>query len=327
MKKRKIVLAGDRWGEYEIGFLSYIKIQIIRLYLYMLRWFRRIKRGIGYCKYALAVIPLWAVYVAVVYTWGSFRLQDYSVGQILWDMKTGFFTSVVLAGATSFITQRNKNKYAFLAQHNEYINIMGKCSRLYKDLSVLLCGDNSKEYVPFWPFYTNEMCRSTYKKFANWRRFDKNSTAYKYVLKSISELKRDLERLGQNIYIGHLPECNSYKINELIVECNNKLVSLERTLESENFPSHKDSFMWDKSAALYKLIDCLRNPWRRDLKWKLKVLEMIYAQDTSIAGTFYNSAFLGIVDYDWYEHADERIEKMQKEYAKQKETAEEDCYV
>ena len=327
MRKRKIVLAGDFVREYEIGFWSYVGIQIIRLYLCVLRWFRRLKRGIGYCKYALAVIPLWVIYVAVVYAWGSFRMQDYSVGQILWDMKTGFFTSVVLAGATSFITQRNKNKYAFLAQHNEYINIMDKCSQLYKDLSVLLCGDNSKKDVPFWPFYTDEMCRTTYKKFAKWNNFDKNSVAYKYVLQSISELKRDLERLGQNIYIGHLSECNSYKLSGLIVECNDKIAWLERTLESGDFPLYKDTYMWNLSAALYKLIDCLRDPWRRDLKWKLKVLKMIYKQDTNVASTFYNSAFLDVVDYDRYEHADELIEKLRKEYAKQKETSEEDCCV
>ena len=327
MRKRKIVLAGECWGEYEIGFWSYIGIQIIRLYLCMLRWFRRLKRGIGYCKYALAIIPLWGVYIAVVYAWGSIRMQDYSIGQILWDMKTGFFTSVVLASATSFITQRNKNKYAFLAQHNEYINIMDKCSQLYKDLSVLLCGDNSKKYVPFWPFYTEEMCRTTYKKFANWHGFDKNSVAYRDVRHSISELKTNLERLDQNIYIGHLSECDSYKLSGHIVKCNDNIAWLERTLESGNFPSYTHNYMSHITDALYKLIDCLRYPWRRDLKWKLKVLKMIYKQDASVADTFYNSAFLDVVDYDWYGHADEYIEELRKEYAKQKEIAEEDCHI
>lgn len=322
MKKREIEIAGDCWGEYEISFWSYIGIQLIRLYLCMLRWFRRIKRGIGYCKYALAVIPLWGIYVVVVYFWGSFKPEGCPIGQILWDMKTGFFTSVVLAGATSFITQRSKNKHAFLEQHRVYVSIMRKCSRLYKDLSKLLCDDSSKEHVPFWPFYTVEMCRATHKQFAYWRDYDMDCAEYKHVVRSIAELKRALEELGQSIYIGSLSECNSYELSGIIDDCNSNVVRLERCLEVGESPTHKDSFVWGITISLYKLIDCLRFPWRRDLKWKLKVLRMIYKQDATIAGTFYDRAFLDVVDYDWYEQAVER-----KEYAEQTETEDEGCCV
>lgn len=326
MKKRKVVISGDCWGEYEISFWSNFKIQLIRLYLFMLRWFRRIKKGIAYCKYALAVIPLWGVYVAVVYFWGSFKTEGYPIGQILWDMKTGFFTSVVLAGATSFITQRSKNKHAFLEQHRVYVSIMGKCSQLYKDLSKLLCDDNSKKYVPFWPFYTVEMCRTTYKQFAYWKEYDIASAEYKYVYRSIVELKRALEELWQNIYIGNLSECNHHELSGIIDECNSNIARLERCLEVGERPTHKDSFIWDITLSLYKLIDCLRFPWRRDLKWKLKVLRMIYKQDTTIAGAFYDRAFLGVVDYDWYERAVKRTEKSERNM-QNKKTEDEGCCV
>ena len=184
VKERKITISGNELGTYKVKFWTYLKIQCIRLHLWCIRWFRRVTRGMGYCKYAFMVIPFWAIYIIGVHYWGISRSgeEDFSIMGILWDNKSSVFTSVILSAATSFITQYNKQKYSFHQQHNAYTTVMGKASRLYKDLVSLVCDSEDRKYVPYWPFFTEEMRYSALCEFKFVIKVDKTSAKFTYVL-------------------------------------------------------------------------------------------------------------------------------------------------
>lgn len=311
-KQRKIVMNGNVWGTYELKFVTYLRLLLIRLYLWGLRWLRRIKRGVGYCKYALMVIPFWVIYAVVVYYWGIQRDEIYPIADILWDIKSSVFSSVILASITAFITQYGKNKYSYLEQHRIYVTIMGGCSRLYKDFLNLLCADSSKDDIPFWPFYTAELRSTIHENFAQVQGNDKNSVEYRQVVSSISELRRSLEDLERSQYNGILAECNKVKANDLITRSLNGLSQLERQLNSDAQYPYWDNLLSSVSHAFYELIDLLRLPWRRDLKIKLISLNLIYNEDKRIADTFYNSAFLDIIDYEFYENLPTFIQELRR---------------
>ena len=311
-KQRKIVMNGNTWGTYELKFVTYLKLLLIRLYLWALRWFRRIKRGLGYCKYALIIIPFWAGYAIVVYFWGVQRGELYPLSEIVWDMKTSVFSSVILAAITAFISQYGNNKFSYLEQHRIYINIMGDCSALYKDFLNLLCGDDSKNNIPFWPFYTEELKNTVHKQFSPFRRIDKSSVEYRHVVSSIAKLRRSLEELERSHFNGILAECNKVKANDLIADSLNGISRLERQLDSDEEYPFWNNLLSSVSGTFYKLIELLRLPWRRDLKLKLTSLKLIYREDTSIANTFYNSAFLNVIDYASYENMRAFIEELRK---------------
>lgn len=311
-KQRKIVMNGNNWGTYELRFVTYLKLLLIRLYLWALRWFRRIKRGLGYCKYALIIIPFWAGYAIVVYFWGVQRGELYTLPEIIWDMKTSVFSSVILASITAFITQYEKNEFSYLEQHRIYINIMGDCSALYKDFLNLLCRDDSKNSIPFWPFYTGELRKTVHKQFSQFRRIDKSSAEFRHVVSSIAELRRSLEELERSHFNGILAECNKVKANNLITSSLNGLSYLERQLDSDEEYPYWNNLLSSVSHTFYELIELLRLPWRRDLKLKVTSLKLIYREDTSIANTFYNSAFLNVIDYASYENMRTYIDKLRK---------------
>lgn len=301
-KQRNVVMNGNVWGTYNLEFATYLKLLFIRLYLWILRWFRRIKRGIGYCKYVLPIIPFWGIYIVCVYLWGNQRSDVYLLSEILWDMKLGVFTSVILASITAFITQYSKNKYSYLEQHRIYVDIMDDCSVLYKDLLNLLCGDMSKNDIPFWPFYTANLRDTVHEHFSQVIGVDKSSEEYRHVITSITDLRRSLEELERSQYNGSLAEWNIVESNNLISDSLNGLSRLERQLSSDKQYTHWDTFLSSISYDLYELVDLLRLPWRRDLKLKMISLKMIYCEDESIADTFYNSAFLDVIDYEFYEN-------------------------
>lgn len=312
-KQRSIVMNGNLWGTYDLSFTTYLRLLFIRWYLWGVRWLRRINRGVKYCKYALLVVPFWAIYAAFVFWWGTQRDGSYPFSEILWDMKSSLFSSVILAAITAFITQYSKNKYSYLEQHRVYLSIMHDSSVLYKDFLTLLCGDLSKEYVPFWPFYTKELVDTVRKQFEKTQKIDKESEAYRHVVASIANLRRSLEYLERYQFRGTLAECSVVKANTLIAECQNSLTNLERQLDSDKQYKYWGNILSSSSKVFYELIELLRLPWRRDLKLRIASLKMIYQEDESIANVFYNAAFLEVIDYSFYENLDEYIEKLRKQ--------------
>lgn len=301
MKYREIVMNGNTLGSYKIGFISYVKLMCIRFWLWILRWSRRCGRGLSYCKYALGIIPFWGIYVVIVYFWGKLRPTPYALIDILWDMKTSFFTSVVLAAITAFITQYSKKKNAYLEQHRIYTKVMSNSSQLYKDLFRLLCKDSSKEHVPFWPFYTKGILETVFNQSDKYYATDKKSIEYECAVKSIDELRQDMRMLESTIYTGILAECNVLELNRAIDSCNSGLANLARLLEAKQYYPHWDICLSMMANRLFKLIELLRTPWRKDLKYRTKVLQIIYRDDPSVASVFYNSALLDVIDYPFYE--------------------------
>lgn len=322
IKKRKVIMNGNNWGEYSISFKSYIKLQVIRLYLWSLRWVRRFLRGVGYCKYVFAILPVWAVFLVIIKVWGTYRLGNYSWSNLLWDMKASLFSSVILTAATSFITQYTKQKTVYIEQHELYIQVMDKMSCLFKNLNVLIFNDISKELVPFWPFYTEDMSGTICDALNGMCALEnKKKEAVFDVACSIEELKSELKDLRENIRLGKFDQCNYLKSHQKITYALRDLAELEKVVVNERQCRHFGRLVSRIYDDLYELLDELRKPWRRDVLKKVDALKIIYREDTSIADTFYNSAFLKVIDYQEYEDLLSYVERIKKNMKQTKEHA------
>lgn len=313
---------GSNWGEFNISFKSYIKLQCIRLYLWSLRWVRRFLRGAGYCKFVFAILPVWAVFLVIIKAWGTNRLGSYSWGNLLWDMKASLFSSVILTAATSFITQYTKQKTAYIEQHELYIQAMDKMSRLFKSLNILIFNDISKELVPFWPFYTEDMSSAICDALKGMSALEnKKEEAVFDVACSIEELKSELKDLRENIRLGKFDQCNYLKSYDKINYALRDLVELEKVVVKQRTCRHFGRLVSRIYDDLYELLDELRKPWRRDILKKVDALKIIYQEDKSIGDTFYNSAFLNVINYQEYEDLLSYVEQIKKSMKESKEKA------
>lgn len=302
VKQRKIYMNGNFWGQYNLSTKSYLKLQYIRFKLWCVRWGRRLHRGINYCKYVLILLPFWLLFAVILKIWGTYRLGAYSWGDILWDMKLSIFTSIALSLVTSFISQYNKNKTMYLAKHEQYIRIMGKMSDLFKELYILLFNDNRKSCVPFWPFFLRNMNDEVYSTLNAMEEFEiANPDSLPNVLFAADRLRDELSDLRTNIYQGGVFKCSVHSLVQLLATNLSELDEVCQLLVTRQRKRHFGRTFNRLYDDLYSLLEELRWPWRRDLPYKVQALSIIYQEDQSIAGTFYNSAFLNVVNYKEYE--------------------------
>ncbi len=277
-----------------------MRIQIIRIQLWFVRWLRRILRGIGYCKYSLILIPFWLIYVTVVYFWGIHIGKIATFTDVIWESKSGFFTSVVLAALTSFISHYNQYRYTYIERHNTYLALMSAMSNVYIKTIEVISGNISRSLIPYFPFYYDNMPQKACEDFTKIHKIDYASQAYNECFVNIRNLEEKLKKFQEKTKDGTFPDCNSYKMKQSIEECTSDIRTISELLESgASFNTWQYRLEHFVESGL-EILDIIRIPWRIDLKRKKKILKLIYREDKSVADTFYNSAFLNVIDYAQY---------------------------
>ena len=308
IRKRKVKYDCVRYGSFNISFRTYVHILCINTLLWIKRQYRRIKRGFGYVKVSFLLVPIWAVFIVAVYFWSKQRGTPVSIEIILWEMKSGVFTSIVLAAATSFISQYSITKDYYIVQHNYYINMMSIFSELYESLLILSGKARRGTKPPFDPFYysenLSEQIRDVFPLTIDPK--DKLVEARKTRLK-IEKTRKIISKMLDMVSSGKIDGCTYSEYVQIEDFCDIYLDIIEDALIEEKPVSNWDVITENCIEYLYDLLELVRKPWRRDLKYKLDVLNSIYKEDKSVACTYYLEAFLGVVDYEFYNKTPEEI--------------------
>ena len=308
VRKRKVKYDCVRYGKYNISFKAYLHILRITVLLWAKRQCRRIQRALIYCKYSVLIIPFWILFAMLVYFWGQKRVPNLTLIDVFWDLKTGFFSSVVIAATTSFFTQYAKEKNKYIIQHRFYKKIMHSFSNLYGSLVSISGIVRKGEKPPSDPFYFSDdiwsRLRDTFPQTLN---INNKGEEKDIVLEQIDEAKRSIAIISDKISSGEIADCTYLDFLESEERCLTSLERIEYEVKWSAEIRHWDTIVVNCISDLYCLLDKIRIPWRRDLKYKIDVLKTIYEQDKSVACTYYLQAFLGVVDYKFYEKSEEEI--------------------
>lgn len=297
IRKRKIKYDCVRYGSFNISFRAYVHILSINTLLWIKRQARRIARGFQYSRISLIVLPAWALFIAFVYYWGGKRGDSSSIGDIVWELKAGIYSSVVIAAITSLVSQYYSNRDNFIIQHKNYIEMMYIFSEFYDSLLEISGRKRTGIKPPFNPFYYSEdMLKTTKEVFPKTLQLQIRSAETEKVQRLLKRTKEIIGKLANDAIVGKLDGCTFSDYSFAESNCLTFLDQIEDLLSCE-----QEIYNWDVVAShcivqLYDLLELVRKPWRRDLKYKLDVLKTIYEQDPSVACTYYIKTLLGVVD-------------------------------
>ena len=308
VKKRKVKYDCVRYGKFNISFKAYLHILRITVLLWIKRQYRRIRRALSYCKYSVFIIPFWLLFLIFVYWWGQKREPSLALIDVLWDLKTGFFSSVIIAATTSFLTQYAKEKYKYSIQHHFYIKIMHRFSMLYDSLVSISGIERSGNKPPFDPFYYSEdiwlNLRDTFPQTLIIRNKEEEKER---LLKQIDEIKGYVAIISDKISSGEIADCTCMDFLQCEDTCLTYLERIEHEINYSTEIRNWNTIVLGCISDLYSILELIRIPWRRDLKYKIDILKTIYEYDKSVACTYYLESFLGVVDYGFYEKSTEEI--------------------
>ena len=300
-KNRKIWYTGCfSKQECNIHFTTYMKIWGINTHQFLTRQWRRMVRLLGYCKYSMALVPLWAIYVCIVSLIGSKFSPPYSISTCIWDVRTGFFTSIVIASATSVIAGMRKDKNIYQRQHTIYTDIMAAGSNLIKELTAYVVGNIEREHVSFWPLYDINSLSDFHTVFSQKNHVPSQKQSQRvHIL--IERFRKSIDRLLAAQNTNSIADCNWTKLQEAVSTVCYWCDAIEDAITENDsnaaFHSSK-SFVMD----LYSIMEMLRYPWRRDLSARIKILELIIADDPAFEMnmSYYDRSILNREDYELY---------------------------
>ena len=308
---RKVRIDYDDNYVFHLDLKARLHIVCINIMLWFKRRFRRLWRGVKYCKYSLFIIPIWILFILAIFAWGKQRGNYASIIDTVWELKAGFFTSVVITAATSFFTQYAKGKNRFTAQHDLYVNAMSVFSDFY-DCVIRIGEYKQKSHLPFGPLYYSQCIRTWLKDELNHPLdLTVESQETQLLKRQIENVKKTLLEIKREVSNGNVEGCSIIDYEKRYYFCSNSIERLEESLLNLAVSVDPDQII-DCLVDMYRVLELLRWPWRRDLKYKLDILRTIYSQDQSIAMNCYFALMLGVVD-------EEQLADIEKQYSKLEE--------
>ncbi len=268
--------------KYKVGIKDKISITMIKIIICIKRNLRRIKM----------LIPenIW-LYLILTITWVLFGIINYyfylaynyqkSILDIVVELKNSYFTTVIIAIVLNVYNSNFNHRKKLINQHEFYVDTM----RIFENIFDGLIGNDKYHYLVFY----NNLCltdtinyikRKTKKDIENWL----SSTEYK---NNIEELIEYIPKIKDYLKIDiNLANEEAYYINNL----ENELKELK------NYACTADNYLKKINIITYymiKLIDILREPWRKDLKYDLKILQIIEKNNADIIkNDFYYSMLI-----------------------------------
>ena len=109
--------------------------------------------------------------------------------------------------------------------------------------------------------------------------------------------------VADNASKGNFADCEYTELVEKLNSCKYCLDGIEEELSQPKVIYHWDTIVANCVSEIYNFLELIRKPWRRDINYKLDMLRTIYKQDNSVASTYYEKTFLGLVDNDFYSKA------------------------
>lgn len=299
MKKRKLCYPGDGTKTALCSLKTYLKAQKIIAVLWMKRQGRRIKKAAEYTKYTLILIPAWGAFLMISFCLGERLNFENSIVHLLWEYKADFFTSVIIAAAISLTVGFEKSNKALVYQHSVYVSMMNRFSQFFKEAFSTVTADDEFNGVIFWPYYIkDDTWQLARKKIENIdikkispRDKDKICRCIQRILFYLNNYKADIINISKD---------DVQEIFSKLCDVEDDLTDLERTFSDERLVKNISSAFLKFMDASLDLIDMMRSPWRKDIEAKKDFLTLLYSDDSKMHRTYYDDAFLGIIDYEFY---------------------------
>lgn len=283
----KVKYNGDT---YTADFFDKLRIEYLKMLLILKRQKRRIK--IMFTRqdlYLYLLITLfWSAFaVATFFLGGVYHAngeKTYTMYNVLWELKNSYFSSVVLSLVISVYNRSHKYHEKIRNQHFIYTLALDDFSALFDEL----IGDGSLHYIPFY-------CDKCYYKTVDFIRNKYKCGHIKLDMQTYVNLQRILERLntleeqvstGNIIFGGFM----SIDADMTLLHIKDAKYFANRCMLQKCIDIHDFLTL---ARDLSMTIDSIRTPWRRDMKTKIKILEVLDKNpENEISKDFYYNMLL-----------------------------------
>jgi hypothetical protein len=302
-RMRKLQFPGNCKRDYNCSLSTYFRAKIIICKLCIKRLFRRCKVAYKNSKFTLPVVLLWAIFGLLTYFWGNSIGKTCSLVDVLWDNKADFFTSVLITAFISIASGFEKRHNCLIHQHDIYCRMMGDFSDFTKEIFKILTKKDDYDRVPFWPLYEKNSFSLICSELKQLNHYYLSSDDIHNLCLCVKNTQRRL-----SVFAGE-------NFNEMIVDnlLGDNLYDLIKSLDcfdSDMSPNSNDKKLQDKLRSviekMYKIIESIRAPWRKDIDYKILFLQLLYSDDNLMDLSYYDEALLNIVDYEFYRNCSDK---------------------
>ncbi len=259
--------------QYKVSFYDKIYISFQKVILFLKRQKRRIQTIISknILFLYLIITMLWLLFAIVTYYVGQVTVatteNDYTIQDVLWELKNSYFTSVIISFVISVLNNTRVYKTQIKVQYYLYIDTMNDFERFFGHLFDI-------EHKQYHPLY----CEKTINDVTDYILHHSIDRQYaEELVLSIDSILKRLEKLEYEINLGNIEipskrdlieciNCVKSEINNLVV--NNNLYN-NRTVACI-------------AMQLYDILDYIKEPWFRDIKTKINILNRLAKSNLDI---------------------------------------------
>lgn len=283
----KVKYNGDT---YTADFFDKLRIEYLKMILFLKRQKRRIK--IMFTRqdlYLYLLITLfWSAFAVATFFLGGIYYANaetpYTIYNVLWELKSSYFSSVVLSLVISVYNRCHKYHDKIKVQHFIYTSTMD-------DFETILEEAVGKHLVYYRPLY----CDACYRPTINYIK-EKYKCGYVQVSMEmyvgLQRISDRLDKLGDQVGLGNVIfagfSCVDEEMTLFQIDDAKKLVKkcmLQKCIDMNDFVA--------LSRRLFFITNDIRTPWRRDFKNKMKILEVLNKYpENKMSERFYYNMFL-----------------------------------
>ena len=274
---------------YTVSFADKLQIEVEKNKLFFKRQFRRLK--LLFAKETillyLLISSLWVLFGVIIYLWGNVRSsQTYSLSDLLWETKNGFFTSVVISLFVGAYNKVRDYKTAIRKQDYFYVDTMRDFQKIFIPLL-------RKEIQHYHPLYCNQCLEDTiqFLKMNNVRCVNVMGEEYSLAL---SAIKKRIDTIEEMLRAENIIGTNESRVSYYLYSARGMIDSffLKKTVELSEITK--------LAGCLLNVLDQIRVPWRRDIAAKIKILRLLdKCPDNNIKQDFYYGMLLQGHDFTY----------------------------
>lgn len=245
-----VVYFGHR---YKVRFWHGVLYTMLKVWLFIVRIFRRAKKSVSFLTPVLLLIPAWAVFITFLWITGENSIVFY-----LNESKYSIFTSVVITAIVRLQGEISEYRKNIRVQHDLYVSLMYDTEKLIEIVFERIVRNNKRVDFINHPLYT-------YGRFDKLRKtLDNNKN------KIINNPKLNADIYIENI-VNDIDEIkDKSKFDRLWVKDDTGFdieyaYMCVKEFQDKNNQSNLDleaieNVIW----ALYTLVNKVRYPWRKD---------------------------------------------------------------
>lgn len=282
---------------YDVSLFARFKIEKYKIILKTKKIYHLFKRLLNYAKPLIIVLICLFLYALIVLIYGkNFIDTNYSVNNLLWDIKSEIFTLIFLTYFVNATTRENERHKKLIERHDFYVETMYS----FCDTITEICNYIGKLNFDSNPLYTNTKYLKLVDEILNLEDDKQSQTLYFTNIDKISQLVklmktflRETEKRTRNLRLYDIDdEMLFYEIQSIIDKQN----TLERIIIREE--NTYSQFIREFAYFVRNcggLIDYIREPWRRDFYIDKKIYKLLYNEKPEyIVQDYYYSMLMDI---------------------------------